>query len=1411
MELDTLLDYASFQLSPKRTRCELFVTANGKTEKLASGLVKPFISQLKFSEEQVASSASFIKLEVGGQRSVKSWFTKGTLDRFVKFVNTPEVMELVNTYDAELSQLESARRIYSQETGDQGFSDNGVSSNTSAADATKKELLKAIDVRLSAVQQDLITASSRATAAGFNLDTVAKLQSFSAQFGAYRLNEACSKFISLCKKRPHLINQWKPGGADEHAVRSSYGSDMSLDEDPPTPEQQCTMFPPIGQNQDAVHQQSRPHLDQSRSFSNQSLKPSSVVFQSGKKDFDETQETPMSRNIRRLSVQDRINMFENKQKESSGSGGKPSTGKSVELRRMSSDVLVSPPVVAEKTVLRRWSGVSDMSIELSSEKKDGESPLCTTPSSAYVSKSKPEDEAKPDQAKSLNKMEFQSVPDRAGDIRVKEHEDLKLHNQYSNEKEESKLSTASHKKVEASESSYSKSYNSTTVESNGQKDKTGEKPKSILYSTKPGNNLKEIPESQGLSASLPWDNKTRKVDVTNKGKSTVSQGSDGTIEPQKTEVHASHVTALKDEISSPEQFGASTRQASYDDATHHIVHHSHETQSRDELAVSNSRDSRLKAPQKTKEDFGPLESGSLSRAFLTPQGKGLEGDPFNSQYRSQSYAESEKKKVDLAEKVDANSGPKVVNSAGFPIMKSKKQVVGADGKNNSQDCIEEMRTVSININQSAPAEMVAEAQEGSMSFFSTPVQQVQRVRLSKGNQELNDELKVKANELEKLFAEHKQSNPARKTKPTEIPAPQQANSLHTGPAADNTSVQYPDKNTVTGAAVTSSSGLVNIDNKGCTDVLSKGVSELCASEGSRGKSYATYTRIRDAKLRKEWNSKRNEKEAKLKAMHESLEKTRAKMKAKFSGCSYKDDSVSTLHRRAERLKTFDSRSILRREKQHLDFDQHENECMTKFSEENQYGEGRYPSETSDAFLEDDASTGSQVQKPLPAKASTRPAIKGTINSNPGRRKSQSENPLAQSVPNFSDMGIETTKISSAVGQTARSQLKNYARNKHNSEDDMAVKEEKSWRSHLLRKSTINQGEFGEASILDSEDVLTLKIDKIIDKVRNNVDSRIFHSKGKSASDSGARVGVPKQRRFIGCQNTQSDGEYNDAVVHLSNSPIKDGEDMLEDTEHISNMGKRDSILSHESEKSSDFGSESGGDLVRSFSHFNPILASEFTPSMLDSAEPLQDGQSPVSWNSHAPHQFSYSNEMSDVDAYVDSPPAESLASWNSHSLSQTESDAARMRKKWGTVQKPLLVSTSSNNQPRKDMTRGFKRLLKFGRKPRGAESSVDWISATTSEGDDDTEDGREPANRLSDDMMKKSRMGVLQGHPSDDNFNEHEFFAEQVQTVRGSIPAPPANFKLRDDHLSGSSSLKAPRSFFSLPTFRNKGNDSKIR
>jgi hypothetical protein len=108
------LDYAVFQLSPKRSRCELFVSTTGNTEKLASGLVKPFVAHLKVAEEQVSREVQSIRLEVESNKNAGTWFTKGTLERFVRFVSTPEVLELVSALDVEMSQLEAARKIYGE-------------------------------------------------------------------------------------------------------------------------------------------------------------------------------------------------------------------------------------------------------------------------------------------------------------------------------------------------------------------------------------------------------------------------------------------------------------------------------------------------------------------------------------------------------------------------------------------------------------------------------------------------------------------------------------------------------------------------------------------------------------------------------------------------------------------------------------------------------------------------------------------------------------------------------------------------------------------------------------------------------------------------------------------------------------------------------------------------------------------------------------------------------------------------------------------------------------------------------------------------------------------------------------------------------------------------------------------------
>ncbi|CAN6896180.1 unnamed protein product [Brassica oleracea] len=288
MKADTVLDYAIFELSQKHSRCEVFVSSNGETEKLASGLIEPFANHLS-----VLATKSLFRAEVAKNENNKSWFTRRTLKRFVQFVNGPEALERVNTFDSEMSQLEAARTLYSR----------GIFSL--CVGVYRKELLRAIDLRLEAIQKDLTTSIAHASANGFDPQTVSHLQRFADTFSAHPLAEACGKYMSLCERRPDLITK--------HLT--------------------------------SVNETNISQLQSSKDDEKESLYESSTVN--------------TSQHTRRLSVQDRINLFESKKTENSGH--KPVViAKSTELRRLSSDVSSAAPVVPEKSVLRGWSIVSDI-------------------------------------------------------------------------------------------------------------------------------------------------------------------------------------------------------------------------------------------------------------------------------------------------------------------------------------------------------------------------------------------------------------------------------------------------------------------------------------------------------------------------------------------------------------------------------------------------------------------------------------------------------------------------------------------------------------------------------------------------------------------------------------------------------------------------------------------------------------------------------------------------------------------------------------------------------------------------------------------------------------------------------------------------------------------------------------------
>ncbi|VAI82338.1 unnamed protein product [Triticum turgidum subsp. durum] len=223
MRPETRLDSAAFQLTPTRTRCDLIVIANGRKEKIASGLLNPFVAHLKAAQDQIAKGGYTILLEPDPAADAP-WFTRGTVERFVRFVSTPEVLERVTTIESEILQLEDAIAVQSNENlglkSEEGHNGKPVDSsmeggrtgyNTDGDKAlvlykpdahpasalqnddgvheehSKVQLLRVLETRKTVLRKEQAMAFARAVAAGFDIDNLIYLISFAERFGASRL------------------------------------------------------------------------------------------------------------------------------------------------------------------------------------------------------------------------------------------------------------------------------------------------------------------------------------------------------------------------------------------------------------------------------------------------------------------------------------------------------------------------------------------------------------------------------------------------------------------------------------------------------------------------------------------------------------------------------------------------------------------------------------------------------------------------------------------------------------------------------------------------------------------------------------------------------------------------------------------------------------------------------------------------------------------------------------------------------------------------------------------------------------------------------------------------------------------------------------------------------------------------
>ncbi|KAI3842071.1 hypothetical protein MKX03_000981 [Papaver bracteatum] len=643
---------------------------------------------------------------------------------------------------------------------------------------------------------------------------------------------------------------------------------------------------------------------------------------------------------------------------------------------------------------------------------------------------------------------------------------------------------------------------------------------------------------------------------------------------------------------------------------------------------------------------------------------------------------------------------------------------------------------------------------------------VQVVSYSRANQQLND-LQMKANELEKLFEQHKRRILGDQTTFEKLPT-------------DRISAKELDANSMTSMVIDNEDYGGRFSNSGASKLK---MQEIDFPEESKGKFYDRYVEKRDAKLREELAQK----EAKMKAMEESLERNRAEMEAKFSGyTSRNQDSNLNARRRAERLRSFNIRSTEENNEQVSFIDSVDDE----FPENNLWELRRsLPWESTDV-----SSSNSAAKK----------VVSNRTSSSSIPRTSTIPITKSSTKPLHYPLNKRRTLLENSKASPTHRQRK-YNRSKSNIDEFSISKEFKPREAQSLRNSSARESK-------DASSVITERVDQ------TNKASKPFLKKG-SGVGPGAGANVAKLKALTASENMKSEKELDESPQKMQEDPVAVLVKVEEEAEAHSDpvieeqgfmavnaaaiLENENLMLKWESEKSSHSGFRNS-EVLELFSQVDPNAVAEAAalPSTLHSImEPMQDfiEESTGSRNPLVQPTFSSSD-----DACLESPMG-SHSSWNSHSLTKLESEVMMRNKSGRTV----VAANTSHHHYRKDVKKGIKRLLKFGKKSKKKESMVGWVSpATTSDADYDNVESRDDNSNRPSEEVQKSRLGYPESRTSYDSFSNSEVYSEQAK--RSSNPAASEMFKPREDRISGGSS-KAPRSFFSLSSFRTKGNELKSR
>ncbi|KAK1431895.1 hypothetical protein QVD17_08671 [Tagetes erecta] len=372
------LDYVELQIFPTHNRYEASVSTNNIIENVASGDLQQLLLHLpQVKDLSSKTSDSNFRILTPDDVNNVDWFTSATLTRFLSIAGSPDVLSIGN----EISQLEETKKFQLSL-----FAKAELDMTSSFE--SKNELLRAVDSRLSGLKEQLAEALNQATGITCSPKDISNLENFAHHFGAEDIRDSLQKFLEPsqfpstkdstpeksgfsahhAQLNPPVKYGVSPAKAAQVERQSSTDSENSFssEEDQPSVERSRTMARSATPRRLASPMRrvqigrTGPRRAATINIKNLSYFPIRDKVSTQRdtvgdaSDEDEDSGKPIKQNALRMSVQDKISLFENKQKE-----------KAVETEKSKT---VSTAPVTNKAVLRRWSsGMSESATQIQNE------------------------------------------------------------------------------------------------------------------------------------------------------------------------------------------------------------------------------------------------------------------------------------------------------------------------------------------------------------------------------------------------------------------------------------------------------------------------------------------------------------------------------------------------------------------------------------------------------------------------------------------------------------------------------------------------------------------------------------------------------------------------------------------------------------------------------------------------------------------------------------------------------------------------------------------------------------------------------------------------------------------------------------------------------------------------------------